>query len=270
MKKIIAILFCSLFITAVYAQNQGNAGEPVQDDGFKKFKFGVTVYPSIGWTKPNEKDFENEGSNFGFGYGFSAEIGISTNYTFLTGAELQTIGGKISYPNYIEDDGSYYKGKTTADLRLGYVNIPLQLKLKTNQIGYMTYFANIGFDLGIKYKAKADYTTEYDKNSKENTSNKDINISKETGLLRAGLVFGIGAEYNISGSTSIVIGASFHNGFINFIGKKWPNYETDKKGKVLLSNTEHMPNSTDPKAIEKSGKASAITNYLALNIGIIF
>ena len=34
-----------------------------------------------------------------------------------------------------------------------YINIPLGLKLKTNEIGYFTFYANLGLDAGINIKA---------------------------------------------------------------------------------------------------------------------
>ena len=40
---------------------------------------------------------------------------------------------------------NYFTGKLDRTYRLQYVNIPILLKMRTNEIGYMTYFGAIGF-----------------------------------------------------------------------------------------------------------------------------
>ena len=40
--------------------------------------------------------------------------------------------------------------------KIQYLSIPIGLKLKTNQIGYLTFFTNIGLDPKIVIAGKAD------------------------------------------------------------------------------------------------------------------
>ena len=105
-------------------------------------------------------------------------------------------------------------GKSETELKLQYVDIPLSLKLRTNEIGYITYLGQIGFDLGINIGAKTAIEV-FDAAGNTFFSADDEKISDEINLFRAGLVVGAGAEYNISGNTAIVLGLSYHNGFTN-------------------------------------------------------
>eukprot|EP00039_Didymoeca_costata_P002492 m.359108 g.359108 ORF g.359108 m.359108 type:complete len:68 (-) comp113320_c0_seq1:30-233(-) len=67
-------------------------------------------------------------------------------------------------------------------------------------------------------------------------------------------MIGIGAEYNLSGNTSILLGLTFDNGLSNIYDVSVP--KRDSNGNVL-SNGE-------------TEKLKAINNYIALNLGVIF
>ena len=83
-----------------------------------------------------------------------------------------------------------------------YVELPLTVKLKTNEIGYMTYFGQIGFDAGVRVAAKG---------RAEGGDYEDI--GEFSNILRVALVVGGGLEYNFSGNTSAIIGVKYSNAF---------------------------------------------------------
>ena len=118
----------------------------------------------MSWIKPDMQDVDQDGSQFGYTFGIIADLPVSSgNYAFSTGLQLNNIGGGVSYSQEYTvqnpNDSSIFAVRSTElsnTYRLQYINIPLTLKLKTNEIGYITYFGQVGFDLGFNIRSKAD------------------------------------------------------------------------------------------------------------------
>ena len=83
--------------------------------------------------------------------------------------------------------------------------------MKTNQIGYMTYYAHFGINAGVKIKVRSDDT--------EAGGNKisNVDINNDIGLFRVALNVGAGAEWNFSGNSSLFFGLTYLNGFTNIL-----------------------------------------------------
>jgi len=238
MKKfsLLSILFVMIFTSSsLFAQESKNG---------HLFHFGLKVSPALSWFTPSDKTLTNDGSKLGFSYGLITEFGFSKNYAFSTGLEILNAGGKLSF-----QDSTIYNatasGKQTILLdrtyRLRYINIPILLKLKTNQIGPMTYFGQFGFDASFKWKATGDDHVSL--NGLENTSSFDI--SKDVNFIRLALNVGLGAEYNLAGTTSLVFSINYNNGFTNTLRK-------------------------DSKLTSTTLKQSAVFNYVGLTVGVLF
>jgi hypothetical protein len=123
------------------------------------------------------------------------------------------MGGNVLYNDSVristgDRSSVWVPGGETVAYSLSYLSIPVGLKLKTNQIGYVTYFAELGFNQNINIGSRA--------SSSGNGLNKD-NVPKEVNLLNMSYFFGGGIEYNIGGNTSIVAGVLFHNGFVDVL-----------------------------------------------------
>jgi opacity protein-like surface antigen len=116
------------------------------------------------------------------------------NLTFKDSITLKTNGGDVDLPG------------STVHYKLQYINIPLGLKLKTNEIGYLTFFTHLGINGGINIKA----TGEVDDFELDNE-----NISEEISLFNLGYYIGAGAEYSIGGNSAIILGLTYTNGFID-------------------------------------------------------
>jgi hypothetical protein len=80
----------------------------------------------------------------------------------------------------------------------------MALKLKSNEIGYLTYFAELGFSPEVNIGSRATSTG--------GALNKD-NVSKEINAFNVSFFFGGGIEKNIGGQTSLMGGIFFNNGF---------------------------------------------------------
>ncbi len=219
MKKLIILTFCALMMVPAIAQETTSSGNSAPN-----FRFGIKVTPNVSWFRPvDKKVLEGNGGKVKMGFGLITEFKLSQNYSFATGIEfpnfsggnLKFIADSVSYTT--EENDTFYISSRSFNMQ--YVEIPLTLKLKTNEIGYLTYFGQVGAQLGVRTKA-----TSKDEGvlhgSSTNTEIKDVDINKEVFLLKTALTVGAGAEYNFSGNTSLVFGLNYMYGITNALKKK--------------------------------------------------
>ena len=247
----------------------------------KKVAIGLYGSGNVSWLKPDidgKYGYARKGVGFGYSAGVALDFALfgSNNYAFVTGVGVLYHTGKLTYPDvYSSSSGAYYPGTTTSKYELSYIDIPIMLKLKTNEIGYLTYYGEVGSSIGIKYKARSNWEGTYDGGADViSDSAEDSDVTKETNLFRFPLIIGAGAEYNLSGNTSIVIGIIYNNGFTNAFswgGKNNPDvYDVNDEGGVLLDgdgdvilDANGVPTTTDIKR-------KAISNFIGLKVGIKF
>jgi len=243
MKKITLLSFSILFSLISMAQSS--------------FQLGFRGTPNISWLKPDSKNVDADGAVFGFNYGVIADFNISDRYSFSTGVESATTGGKLNLKDIA----------TSTEFKMKYVEVPLSLKLKTNQIGYITYYGQFGVGLGINYDAEAKFSSSL-------KSQTDENFNDHINLFRGSIIMGLGAEYNISGNTSIVFGLTFNNGVTNIFNKNGKDlikelYQPGSAPNDQYGNYQEI-NLENTAKVAASDELKAISNYLGLNIGIIF
>ena len=173
-------------------------------------KFGVYADPQLVWLSPDSREVDNDGFKVGISGGLSIDKYFQKNYAVQTGIAIGTQGGKLVFDEetYVTsyDETDTLPAGTGVNYNLNYITLPIGLKLKSNQIGYFSYYARIGFTNQFNIKAKA--------TSSEGTLDKD-NIKDEIFFYNLAYHFGIGVEYNISKDTAIDFGISYHNGFID-------------------------------------------------------
>ena len=189
MKRIIFTLLLISSFTAADAQ---------------KFKFGLTAAPGLAWLKPDTEGLESDGSKIAFSYGIIGDYNFTDNYALSTGIEIAYKGGKI-----INRDTAISTVGEITTFNLQYIELPLTLKMKTNEIGYITYFGRFGFVPAYNIKAKGEVDvsgtiTEVDLDSEVN----DFNVS---------LLIGAGAQYALSGETALIGSINFENGFLDVL-----------------------------------------------------
>jgi len=201
MKKIVLALI--LFAGFVFVSNAQNE---------KFFRFGLHANTGLAWMKPDQDSLEYQGMKIGFGWGFIGELTIADNFSFATGFDVNYMGGKLQKMGiYHVYDSDTLLSTLTSNYRFQFLDIPLTLKMKTNEINYITYFARIGGSVGICFNAKADQ--EYSPLSgttKETIS--DLDLKDEKKLLRANFLISGGIEYSLGGTTSALAELSFVNG----------------------------------------------------------
>ena len=195
MRTKISLIATAIFLSATFAQ--------AQDDS--KFDFGLKISPTYAWIKSDTKSsFKNDGGKIGFAYGLVANVNFAKNYALCTGVDVTYRGGKAK--SVIDDSTSY-----ASSLSLQYIEIPITLKLKTNEIGYLTYFGKFGFAPGLNIKAK------------------DGSQSVKSSIVpfNASLIIGLGAQYSLGGKTALLLGLTYNNGFLDFVKGSTAKAETN-------------------------------------------
>jgi opacity protein-like surface antigen len=205
MKRTFIGLLLLFFTVAASAQDPSSP--------YYGFRLGLTAHPTIGWVKPDVG--KSNGVSLGFSYGIIGDFNFTENYSFATGLTITTVNGK-STEVITSNNGGSTPSQQAYELKykLQYVEVPLTLKLKTVKINEVRYYGQFGLSNGILVGAKqdADLTG--------GTSTKDVNIKDDTKLYRAGLIIGAGAEFEVSGNTSITAGLTFNNGFTDITSSK--------------------------------------------------
>jgi len=257
LSKLLTLILFSFIFSNLSAQEDKFKNDPVatkEDD--RTFRLGLQFSPNLSWLSPSTSGFEGEGTRFNFNYGLSTEFFLTKNYLFSTGLFVSSLGGEVSYEGLYKDgSGNYFPSKVKQSYNIQYLEIPVVLKLRTNQLGYMTYYGAFGLRTAFKLNSNSDYeyAAGYPKLENENTGS-------DVFFMNMWLVIGGGIEYNLSGNTNISVGVTYNNGFINVLNSK-PN-ELDANGNASLD--------TDGKPVYKDKDASANINYFALEIGLYF
>jgi opacity protein-like surface antigen len=189
----------------------------------QKLRFSIFVNPCINWLSSDVKTVKSDGATFGFDAGLTMDKFFAPNYAISTGISIGSLGGNLRYdsitPFSTHTGDVKVPAGSTVKYKLQYITVPLGLKFKTNEIGYFTYFAHLGFTLQANIKATGTST------DASQTLDND-NISENIGFFNLGYHIGGGVEYSLGGNTAIVIGITYTNGFVDITSN--PSNPDDK------------------------------------------
>ncbi len=221
--------------------------------GTNEFRFGLKGSMNIGWIQPASKSLERVGTSVGFSYGPMADYYFKPNYALNIELLISQINGnvKLNTPQIFNGDtsGTIVNGLEYS-YRNQYVELPISLKFRTKEIGYLTYWANFGFAPSFLITARASIDgvlptsisaldpTDYKTNDDEGDPFTTNNFDDQVFLVRLPLIIGAGIEYKLAGSASLYAGFRFNNSFSDMFIK------------------------------DKS--ASAKNNYVSINAGVFF
>jgi opacity protein-like surface antigen len=141
-------------------------------------------------------------------------------------------------------------------LDLQYIEVPLTLKLKTNEIGYLTYYGQIGITPGVKLKGRVDASSNNQNDDLQNT-----NVLKDINFVNLALTVGGGIEYSLTKDVSLLAGIYFNNGFINVIPKDGGDENVNIQNKINKDKAER-PKTSDGEKISM--------NNVSLRLGFMF
>jgi Outer membrane protein beta-barrel domain len=271
MKKVFTFSFLLLFSIILFAQDTKK--------DMKNFRFGGTVSPSLDWYKPdNLKKYANDGSVFRFGVLINGEYSFSGNFAIGFGLGLGSAGGKVNFTgSSTQDTVHYYSNDDKGILTLADTNglkgkfdhfrlisrtyngsyylIPLSLKMRTNEIGFLRYFFEPRLNVGIRKKVRSNDKVANLK-SGQTTTQKALDITKDMSLLRLSVTLSAGGEYYVSGSTALTFSIGYDYGLSNVV----------QSSSDFLLKTPYASSSGTPKAIDQKFDQSGIV----LSFGVLF
>lgn len=239
MKKIVAIAaFLSLSLSIM-----------AQDD----LRFGFQLSPSFSWMNTNTSKINPSGTNLGLKLGMTGEYYFRENYAFTSGIGfyfnnggtlLHDFGGSYWPNSDLPSSLDTLPNNVKLKYSIQYLEIPVGLKLRTREFGYLRYFMEPAITIGLKTQARG--TLE----GTGVTSDEKYNIRREVNALNLAWGITAGVEYSISDNTSLIGGLGFQVGFTD---------ATDDKGQVF-----------DPERGTVRERSKGTNNSITIRLGILF
>ena len=226
------------------------------------FKLGGNIWLSTGvavdfnGAKLNYLDNTNT-DNTGFYAGY---FHLSSGQT----SEIVSVDDvNAAYADFIDSTSTTFSSYSyiklqSRTIKAQYVNIPLFIKMKTSEIGYLTYFGQFGLNTSIKTKARSEDVGEIVTATNLSSSDlDDLDIENEINLIKMAGSIGGGFEYNISESTSLSVAVNFDYGFTS-LTKKTSNH-------VVAFDQNPTTSGYSPYIDQKN-----MPNAIRLTVGILF
>jgi hypothetical protein len=172
-------------------------------------QFGVFADPQLSWFSSDTKRFSPNGIVLGFNAGFAFEKYFADRYAITSGASITGLGGNLKYNENgytldTRDDIYNITAGSNVKFKGQYINVPLGLKFKTNEIGYSTYYAQLGINGNLKLKGVAW--------EESNGIEKEVLDKSQTHFGFLSYMFGLGMQYSLGGPSSIQVGLNYSNG----------------------------------------------------------
>ncbi|WP_439880455.1 porin family protein [Pontibacter sp. MBLB2868] len=171
-----------------------------------QIEIGLMLSPTISSNRfiaEDKYNFEKESSKLRLGVGVVADYFFAKNYAFSTGLMYRSKGSEITYSYTRDENGSSVTTNGKDDITLQYIELPLSLKLFTNEVapGTLVYF-QVGGSLNTKVAANVN-------DKKVIDGEKAI---KRFNIFEADAILGGGAEMQMGESTKLFAGLTYHRG----------------------------------------------------------
>jgi hypothetical protein len=200
-----------------------------------QLKIGVRVAPQMTWSTSDNKNTGTNGTRINAAYGLMLDYFFTENYALGTEFSIQSFGTNLNvdrnrYSSITYTDNNVVKTISNIDdlkydYQLRYITIPLILKMRTKEIGNLRYYAEFGYASGFLIRSKADVSmdqlqlTNVNINDPDKEDQFEINTQKysdKVSSYRGSLIFGAGVQYNLFGSSMLIAGLRYDNGFTSF------------------------------------------------------
>jgi hypothetical protein len=235
-----------------------------QEESSRRFKFGLFVAPSLTWTSFKTENIDGRGVVPQINYGLFTDFAIkgSQRYFVSTGLHLNSFGGRYAHSSVESINGTLYQAETEVVSTTRYLEMPLLIKMRSNELGYSILGGYAGFGTGFRLAAHQNRNTSVSQPgvSKQIEQEKE-NVEDKLNPMRFAFVAGIELERKITKETYFTIGLTFNKGLSNVFSTA--AYETDEKGNI------------DFTKVKANGEANgdrlkARHNSVLLHFGIYF
>jgi len=202
MKRAFALIIILMLTVAAYSQ-----------DG-KKLQLGLIGATDFTWFQSDRPEVINDGVKLSLRGGINFEYQLLDNYYLQTGLIFNNVKGALQYTsdnvpfiangNFVLFNTTTVGNDVTISHSLNYLEIPIGMKLKTNEIGYFTYHASFGLRPMFNTKSMADA---------DQLSLQDASISEEINFFQLGGYVGLGADYIITKKFIVSAALRYNPGF---------------------------------------------------------
>lgn len=250
---------------------------------YEPYRIGVKLDPNYALFKSDNGDVTNVSGGVKLGFGLIFDKMFAPRYAFGTGINIFRTGGEMSYlMERVGTDAAGADAKQILKMNRTYsmqmVEVPLTLKLRTEQFGPVSYWFQFGVGVSYIMRSSANDTYNilyqkvgvadtsayavYGSGSSENMFDTKVDIKDDTRLFRIGMIAGGGIEYPINGNTGLMVGFTYNNGLTNILkGDVVQRKSGADADSPLFNSGNYTP---------KTSKIHAINNNFMLNIGFMF
>jgi hypothetical protein len=176
----------------------------------KHIRLSFIGSPSIDWMSSNNTESKSQKISLGYDFGLSGDYYLSEDerYCFTTGLQISNLGGELTYRtgSDFQFSGSTLPNLSQIKYHLRYVEVPLGIKLKTDEFHRVRYWGMFGISPMVNISAKGD--------SNNGTLYK-TNITDEVNLFNLGMNIGLGFDFDLGGNNSVTAGLIFQNGLLD-------------------------------------------------------
>ncbi len=169
--------------------------------------YDISVYtePQIAWITSNHGGVAANGAIMHINAGIELDLFFAENYAFTMSLCLNNTGGKLHYVSPISfvQIRDSIPGGSPMKHNLQYVGIPLGLKLKSEELGYTTFYFHGG--LIPMFNTNASTTSEI-------LGYKRRNIKSDVNLFNLNYFAEAGIEYRLGGNTALKAGLKWSGG----------------------------------------------------------
>ena len=176
----------------------------------QSIKLGLQASPQLSWMRSTDDNIMNSQSRISIRYGLEADIFLFgvPRYSLNTGFYVNNLSFKAKYSL---NDPLVINGKTLANpveikYNINYLEIPFDIKLRSDQFYRMTYYGQFGLTSLINISATA--------TSSDLVLNSS-NVSGSIAMFNMGMLMGGGVEYDIGGNTALNFGIQYSNYFLD-------------------------------------------------------
>ena len=221
---------------------------------YKDFYFGLKTGTDLQWVGSSTKTVHNDKVKMGFNVGFVAEYYFVENYALEFGLNLNLLRNRYEYEEErvtllniahpaavgLPSNIDTLWGEVNRTVRGTYFEIPLMLKMRTNEFGDWRFFGEVGFSVGVRAKVSAKDIFEYDDEDnpelkplhtidpsyswqypQDDNDAKFVNVTKQYNPITAKYIIAGGAEYSINGTTRAFARLVFSGNMLNNLSLKY-------------------------------------------------
>lgn len=281
MKKLFTFITTILIIftsTALFAQQNEVVIKTVQPEKkSRKLSFGLFGGSNLAWIRSDTKGYNGDGVRLGLNYGLVTDFSLANNdnYFLSTGLVISNIGGKMDNPSAftLEDTaGAPYlvPSRVGVTYSVRQLEIPISLKMKTAEIGYIKYFGQFGISPGYALRVTREGNEAYTGGTE---AIEESSASDYLSIFRLGVLAGAGVEYNLTGNTNLMIGLSYNGAFTNILkgqeagSDKRRAFEVDDNGTTDVSKVQI---GAEPYKVSSGPELISRSDFVSLNIAIFF